>query len=126
MITFDDFLKVEMKVGKVLSAEKLPNADKLLKLSVDFGTREMEVGDLEAKKTVLSSESDVRQVISGIALAFPDSTVLVGKKFVFVVNLEPRKIKGFESQAMILASGEGETFSLFSPTKDVSPGSSLR
>lgn len=93
MITIDDFAKVEMRVGKVLSVEKVPETDKLLKLSVDFG------------------EYGFRQVVSGIALYLPDIQVLVGKHIGFVVNLEPRTIRGLESQAMILAAGGLEHFS---------------
>jgi len=93
MITIDDFAKIEMRVGKILSVEKVPDTDKLLKLSVDFG------------------ESGLRQVISGIALYLPDPQVLVSKHVGFVFNLEPRTIRGLESQAMILAAGGTEHFS---------------
>lgn len=85
MINYDDFAKVEMRLGKILSVEKVPDTDKLLKLSVDMG------------------EEKPRQVISGIALYFPDFSVLIGKKCMFVANLEPRIIRGLESQGMILA-----------------------
>ena len=85
MISIDDFKKVDITVGKILSAEKIPETDKLLKLSVDFG------------------ELQPRQIISGISLYFPDCSILIGKKCVFVVNLEPRIIRGLESQGMILA-----------------------
>ena len=94
MITIDDFKKVEITVGEIRSAERVPDTDKLLKLEVDFG-------------------ADKRQVISGIAEYFSDPSVLVGKHCPFVTNLEPRTIRGLESQAMILATGEGETFALF-------------
>ena len=126
MITFDDVMKVEIQVGLVLSAEKIPATDKLLKLSVDFGTILKHEAKPEANKTDMIEVNDIRQVVSGIAIAFLDPTVLVGKKFIFVTNLEPRKIKSFESQAMILASGEGEGLTLFTPLKDVPPGSHLK
>jgi len=104
-INIDDFKKVDIAVGQILSAEKIPETDKLLKLSVDLG------------------EGAPRQVVSGIALYFPDPSVLVGRKTMFVANLEPRMIKGFESQGMILAvSTEDGKFSLISPTEDVPPG----
>jgi len=60
-ISFEDFVKVEIKAGKILSAEKIPDTDKLLKLMVDF------------------AEGTPRQIVSGISLYFPDATVLVGK-----------------------------------------------
>jgi len=96
-MTYDDFKKVEMKVGEIISAEKVEKSEKLLKLSVNFG----EVAN--------------RQVISGIAAAYPDPSVLVGKKFIFVTNLEPRSIMGLESQAMILASKNEAGLSLVAP-----------
>ena len=89
MITFKDFQKIEIRVGTILSAEKVENSEKLLKLSIDFG------------------ESAPRQVISGIAKTFSPNggkEKLVGKQFLFVTNLEPRNIMGLESQAMILAT----------------------
>jgi len=84
-ITYDDFKKVQMKVGKILSVEKIDGSDKLLKLSVDF------------------AEGEPRQIISGIATYFSDSSVLIGKKVAFVTNLEPRPLMGLLSNGMILA-----------------------
>lgn len=111
-INIDDFHKLEIKIGLVLSAEKVLDADKLLKLSVDFG------------------EGSPRQIISGISKYFPDPQTLVGKKCAFATNLEPRTIKGLESQGMILAvSGEDEEnnfFSLLETSNDVLPGSSVK
>ena len=109
MISIDDFKKVEIKVGEILSAERIPDTDKLLKLLVNFG------------------EAAPRQVVSGIAAFFPEPLSLVGKKCAFVTNLEPRTIRGFESQAMILASGGGDTpFSLFYPDQALPAGSAAR
>jgi methionine--tRNA ligase beta chain len=105
-ITFDDFLKVKMMVGKVLSAEKVEGSPKLLKLSVDFG------------------EAAPRQVLSGIAKTFQPEK-LVGNSFVFVVNLEPRQILGMESQAMILAVSDDQGLVLFSPTREIQSGAEL-
>ena len=107
-ISYEDFKKVEMKVGLILFAEKIPDTDKLLKLSVDF------------------AEGSPRQIVSGIATYFPDLEKLIGKKCMFVTNLEPRTIKGFVSNGMILAVGEGESFSLVEPNQEVLPGSSAR
>ncbi len=108
MISIEDFKKVEMKVGKILTAEKIPETDKLLKLTVDFG------------------EPNPRQIISGISLYFPDCGVLVGEKCAFVTNLEPRIIKGVESQAMILAvGGDNGLFSLLCPNDDIPPGARI-
>lgn len=105
MINLEEFKKVDIAVGQILSAEKIPDTDKLLKLSVDLG------------------ESTSRQIVSGIAPYFPDCNVLVGKKCMFVANLESRMIRGFESQGMILAvSTEDGKFSLLEPGNDIQPG----
>lgn len=111
MITYDDFKKVEIKAGKILSAEKIPDTDKLLKLSVDFA----EVDELGNPKP--------RQIVSGIALYFVDPLVLVGKTCMFVTNLEPRAIKGFESNGMLFAVSTPEgAFSLLEPIGGIPPG----
>ena len=120
MITFDDFKKVEIRAGKILSAEKIPNTDKLLKLFVDFGEM-TEVSDDASKKSMLRPAP--RQIISGIYLYFPDPTVLVGKTCMFVTNLEPRVIKGFQSNGMLFAiSDNQENFSLLEPNETIKPG----
>ena len=109
MISIDDFKKIEIVVGQILTAEKVPETDKLLKLSVDMG------------------EENPRQIVSGISLYFPDCSLLVGKKCLFVGNLEPRTIRGFESQGMILAiSTEDGKFSLLTPEADLPPGAKSR
>lgn len=107
MINYDDFKKVEMRVGQIVSAEKLEDSEKLMKLEVDF------------------KEEKNRQVISGISKFFESADEILGKKCVFVTNLEPREIFGFESQAMILGVLENDNFAFFEPSKDVEPGSIL-
>jgi methionyl-tRNA synthetase len=106
MISIEHFKQAEIKIGEILSAEKVPDTDKLLKLSVSFGT-------------------ETRQVVSGIAGFFPDPSVLVGKKCPFVTNLEPRMIRGLESQAMIMAAHTENAFSLLSPDDTISPGATV-
>ncbi len=107
MISFDEFKNVEVKIGEVKSAERVENTDKLIRLMVDVG------------------EEEDRQIVSGIAL-YTEADALVGRKFPFVVNLEPRVICGLESNGMILAvsSSDGE-FSFLEPTSDISAGSSI-
>ena len=86
-IGIDDFVKVEMRVGQVKTAERIVGADKLLKLTVDIGT-------------------EIRQICAGIAQFYePDS--LVGRKVVVVTNLAPRKLRGVESNGMIVAASVG-------------------
>jgi len=87
-ISIDDFLKVELRVGQVKVAEKVKGADKLLRLEVDIGT-------------------EVRQLVAGIALAYKPED-LVGRKVVIVANLQPRKLRGLESNGMIVAASVGE------------------
>ena len=108
-ISYDDFAKVEIRAGKILSAEKIPDTDKLLKLSVDF------------------AEGMPRQIISGISAYFPDPAVLVGKTCMFVTNLEPRTIRGFESNGMLFAVSTPEgVFSLLEPREGISPGTKAK
>jgi tRNA-binding EMAP/Myf-like protein len=119
MISYEDFKKVEVRAGKILSAEKIPDTDKLLKLSVDFGEKKENVLADGTKETVPS----YRQIVSGIALHFPDPAVLVGKTCMFVANLEPRTIKGFESHGMLFAVSNSEgVFSLLEPKEGILPG----
>lgn len=106
MITIDEFKKGDIRVGEIQSAEKVPDTDKLLRLSVSFG-------------------AEVRQIISGISMYFPDPQTLVGKRVAFAYNLEPRTIRGLESQGMILgAAGEDGSFSLLEST--ASPGARVQ
>lgn len=119
MINYDDFKKVEIRAGKILSAEKILDTDKLLKLSVDFA---------ETSETVLEDGSKIskpapRQIVSGISAYFPDPAVLVGKTCMFVTNLEPRTIKGHESNGMLFAVSTGDgAFSLLEPNSTIPAG----
>jgi methionyl-tRNA synthetase len=99
MISIEDFAKVEMKIGRILSVARVPDTDKLLQLSVDFG------------------EEAPRTVISGIAGYFEDPKKLEGVRCPFVTNLEPRTIRGLTSEAMIVAVHTNEgAFSILEPT----------
>jgi methionine--tRNA ligase beta chain len=112
MISYEEFKKVEVRAGKILSAEKIPDTDKLLKLSVDFNEKD-EQGNPKP-----------RQIVSGISLYFPDPAVLVGKTCMFVTNLEPRTIKGYESNGMLFAvsSPADGAFSILEPGPGIPPG----
>ena len=121
MISYDEFKKVEVRAGKILSAEKIPDTDKLLKLSVDFG--EKKVVPPAEEGGVATEEPSYRQIVSGIAMHFPDPSVLVGTTCMFVTNLEPRTIRGLESQGMIFAVSSPEGgFSLLKPNETIPPG----
>jgi len=122
MINIDDFQKVELKVGKILTVEKVEDADKLLKLSVSFGEIKKVEKDEEGNEKEIVSE-DIRQIVSGIALYFEDYNVLVDKKVMFVTNLAPRTIRGLESNGMILAvSSLDGSFSLLYPDQNIKEG----
>jgi len=115
MITYEDFKKVEIRAGKILSAEKIPDTDKLLKLSVDFNEKD-EQGNPKP-----------RQIVSGISAYFPDPAVLPGKTCMFVTNLEPRIIRGFESNGMLFAlSNDTGGFSLLEPNASIQPGTAAK
>ena len=108
IITYDTFDQLEIKIGRILSVEVVPDADKLLKLMVDVG------------------EETPRQIISGIRTFFTDPEELVGRSCPFITNLAPRVIKGHESQGMILAASAGELFSLLHPSEELPPGTPVR
>jgi len=123
-ISIDDFKKVEIRVGEIVSAEQIEGSEKLLKLKVMFGLKPAE-GSADQLGAGLG-EQEVRQVLSGIAAFFPDPTQLVGKRCLFVTNLAPRLMMGLESQAMIMAAGGDESgpFVLFETT--AAPGTLVR
>ena len=105
-IQFDDFAKIDLKVGTILTAEKVEKADKLLKLSVDLG-------------------SETRTIVSGIALHF-NAEDIVGKQVVVVANLAPRKMRGIESQGMILmAEDKGGKLHFVNPDILIDTGSNV-
>lgn len=106
LISIDEFAKVDLKVAKVLSAEKVEGADKLLKLELDLGYEK-------------------RTVVSGIAKHYSPSE-MVGKSVILVANLKPAKLRGIESQGMILAASEGERLVLVGPYDDMSVGAEVR
>ena len=107
MITFEDFKKLDIQMGTIVSAEKAEGVDKLLKLVVDLG-------------------SEKRQIMAGIAEIFPDPSVLVGKQVPILTNLEPRKFRGHESQGMMLAADEDGKPVLLHTKKKVKNGSIIR
>ncbi len=106
-ITLDDFAKIELRAAKVLSAERVPKADKLLKLTLDVGG------------------GAPRTVVSGIAGAYAPQD-LVGKTVIYLANLKPAKLRGVVSQGMILAAGDAEILGLSALDRDVPPGTLIR
>jgi methionyl-tRNA synthetase len=105
-IDYDTFTKLDIRVGKILEAEKVPKTQKLLQLKVDTGV-------------------DVRTVVSGIAEYYKPEDI-IGKRACFLINLEPRKIRGIESNGMILmAENMDGSLTFVSPDDDFEPGSKI-
>jgi methionyl-tRNA synthetase len=105
-ITIDEFAKIDLRAAKVLACERVPKADKLLKLTLDIG-------------------GAPRTVLSGIAPAYTPETI-VGKTVIYLSNLAPKKIRGIESQGMILAAGDDDVLGLSALDREVPPGTKIR
>lgn len=107
-IKYEDFAKVDLRVGKVISATQIEESEKLIKLSVDLG------------------EENPRQILAGIK-KFYEAEDLIGKNIIVVANLEPRSLMGYESHGMLLAaSDENETPVVLTTEKDTPSGSKIR
>ncbi|MFS8159073.1 MAG: hypothetical protein ACMG6E_02455 [Candidatus Roizmanbacteria bacterium] len=107
MITYEDFSKLDIRMGTVLSAEKAEGTDKLLKIIFDLGTEE-------------------RQILTAMAEHFADPSIMIGKQMPVLVNIAPREIRGLTSHGMIIAAetDEGEPI-LLQPEKSVPNGSKV-
>ncbi|MBI4118566.1 MAG: methionine--tRNA ligase subunit beta [Parcubacteria group bacterium] len=106
-VTIDDFKKLNIRIGKVVSAEKVPDADKLIKIIFDFG-------------------GEQRQIMAGIAEFIEDPASLIGKEVPVIVNLAPRMLRGYESQGMMLAADNAGRPTLLHPAEEVPPGSIVK
>lgn len=106
MITFDDFKKLDMRIGTIVSAARVPGTDKLLTLEINFGT-------------------ETRHIVAGIAEVYPPDD-LIGKEVPVLLNLEPRKIRGVESHGMVLAVDVDGKPILLHPDRVVPSGSTIR
>jgi methionyl-tRNA synthetase len=105
-VTIDEFAKIHLKTAKVLSAERVPKSEKLIKLQVSLG-------------------SEQRQIVAGIGKKYePES--LVGKTVVIVANLKPAKLMGIESQGMVLAAGDSDVHGLITIQEEVDPGTKVK
>jgi len=108
MIEFEDFTKLDIRIGTITTVEKVPEADRLLRLMVDLG------------------EEKERQIVSGIAEHFPEPEVLVGRQVPVLLNLEPRTIRGVESQGMILYVVGEDILTTLSPGEKVESGTPVK
>jgi methionyl-tRNA synthetase len=105
-ITIDDFMKIQLKTAKILTAERVPKSEKLLKLQVTLG-------------------SEQRQIVAGIGKKY-EPEELIGKTIVIVANLKPAKLMGVESQGMVLAAGDSEVRGLITILEEVDPGTKVK
>ena len=110
-IQYEDFAKLDIRIGKVIAAEKVPETDKLIKCSVDFGDPPAGGG--------------IRTIVSGIA-AWKTPEELVGKMLPYIVNLAPRMLRGIESQGMLLAASDENGVALIEPERNVPLGTRLK
>ena len=90
-VTYEEFKKMDIRIGTIREIEPVPETDKLLRCQIDFNEKNEE------------GEPVLRQIISGIREFYPEYEKLIGKQVLYIVNLEPRKIKGFESNGMLMA-----------------------
>jgi len=105
-ITFDEFQKLDIRIGKIIEADQVPNSKKLIRVIVDFG-------------------SEKRQAVAGL-LKYYKPEELVGKKCVFLLNLQRRMLAGLESQCMVLAAEDNEeNVTVLVPEKDIAEGSKI-
>ncbi len=107
-ITIDEFMKIQLKTAKVLTAERVPKSEKLLKLQVSLG-----------------EGTEPRQIVAGIGKKY-EPEALIGKTIVIVANLKPAKLMGIESQGMVLAAGDSEVRGLVTLLEDVEPGTKVK
>ena len=114
MILYDDFKKIELKTAKIISAGKVEDSEKLVRLEIDCGDKDE------------SGAPSNRQIVAGIGLKYQPEN-LAGKTIIVVANLEPRKLVGLESRGMLLAaSDEMGSPVLLTVMEDVAPGSEIR
>lgn len=114
-VSYEEFKKMDIRVGTIKEIEEVPETDKLLRCQIDFG----EVNE--------AGEKILRQIISGIKEYYPDYSVLINKQVLYIVNLEPRKIKGFESNGMLMAIDDKDGKPVFLiPEVEVNEGSKVR
>ncbi|MFA5997616.1 MAG: hypothetical protein WC791_03990 [Candidatus Paceibacterota bacterium] len=141
MITFDEFKKAEIKIGTILSAEKVPEADKLIKLMINLGSKPVVVAPVapeatqeelnelavsEAEVVPQEPADDIRQILSGIAEHYPDPAVLVGKQVPVLANLPTRTIRGYESQGMVLYAVGADFLTTVGPSREIPNGTNVQ
>jgi len=114
-VSYEEFKKMDIRIGTILEIEAVPDTDKLLRCQIDFNEKDEE------------GNKKIRQIISGIKEYYPEIEKLINKQVLYIVNLEPRKIKGFESNGMLMAvDGKDGAPVFLVPEVEVDPGSKVR
>ncbi len=129
-VNYDEFKKMDMRVGQIMAVEPVPDTDKLLKFQIDFGDMVPEE-NVEGGEVIEGEEKKMvpkfRQIVSGIHEFYPEYEKLIGKQVLYIVNLEPRTIKGVESNGMLMAvDGKDGKPVFLTPESEVNPGSKVR
>ena len=127
-ITYDDFAKLDIRIGTVIAAELVPDTDKLIKCTIDFGPKPSAKTDGSPDHPPQSDglgERDIRTIVSGIA-QWKKPEELVGMQLPYIVNLAPRMLRGVESQGMLLAASDEAGVALINPERPVPSGTKLR
>jgi methionyl-tRNA synthetase len=106
LIGIEDFAKVQLRIGKIVAAERVEKSERLVKLQVDIGT-------------------ETRQVVAGIGKSYAPEQ-LIDRSIVIVVNLKPAKLMGVESQGMLLAASSGDLLSVVTPDREIKPGAKVK
>jgi methionyl-tRNA synthetase len=131
-VSYDEFKKMDMRIGTIRAVEPVEGTDKLLKCQIDFGLKPapQKIDSLEQSDEQVdlgTPESDIRQIVSGIREYFPEYEQLVGKQVLYIVNLEPRTIRGIESNGMLMAvDGKDGKPVFLTPEIPVLPGAKVR
>ena len=108
MISFDEFKRLDIRIGKIVAAEKIAESEKLIKLLIDL------------------AESEPRQIVAGVAMVYPDVSLLIGKEIPVIANLEPKTFLGHTSFGMLLAADKEGSPVLLHPAEEVPPGSIIK
>lgn len=128
VIEYDDFAKVELRVGLVRTAERVEGSEKLVKLNVLLGKKTNAPAvalENEEEAAPAEEQEEVRQILAGIGKRYAPEE-LVGRRIIIVANLKPRKLMGLESQGMLLAADGPDGPELLSVADDVLPGAPVR
>ncbi len=118
LINFEEFQKIDLRIVRILEAERIEGSEKLLKLKADCGNKEL-------TSQGAAPEKDIRHIVAGIGTSYAPEQ-LIGKEIAIVANLEPRTLMGIESQGMVLAASGATGPVVLMPAQEVSPGVKIK